>query len=39
MGSGLFDLPTGPLIVWSLALTGLVAILLQFLRRPTVRST
>jgi zinc/manganese transport system permease protein len=28
VGSALFDLPTGPLIVWALAIVGVVALLL-----------
>jgi zinc/manganese transport system permease protein len=29
LGSALFDLPTGPLIVWALAIVGVIALLLQ----------
>jgi MYXO-CTERM domain-containing protein len=28
VGSALFDLPTGPLIVWALAMMGVVALLM-----------
>jgi zinc/manganese transport system permease protein len=28
LGSALFDLPTGPLIVWALAAVGIVALLM-----------
>jgi len=35
LGSATLDLPTGPLIVWALAVAGVVALLLQRSGRST----
>jgi len=35
VGSALFDLPTGPLSVWALAIVGVIALLLQRRRRSS----